>query len=284
MSREEEQRRQAQRDAVLRDLATQINLIVAGLQKPPALRKAKVVAIDAGPPPSLTIQLSGDDTVNIAGVAYDYSYVPSVNDIVTCVKQGNSLLVTGKHAPQQLTVAPETIEAEHHVKATSTGSARFATTGHHRHTSGVTNLGDMDHTHGNEISRGLVHQAKDGASTTFGTTPVQLWSVTKNTVANHYYAVSLRGLASISGAGGSGADADFNVLVDGVVKDGHTVHLGVNDLKLPANFTGIVQAVDGSTIFSIEVSRQDDVNGGTATMHAGHAFNVVHLGDGGANP
>lgn len=53
-----------------------------------------VTAISAGPPPTLSMTLSGDTQV-FTGFRYLQSYTPTVGDVVTVVKQNNSLLVVG---------------------------------------------------------------------------------------------------------------------------------------------------------------------------------------------
>ena len=53
-----------------------------------------VASVEAGPPQSLTLYLSGAPTT-IAGVRYLASYSPTVGDTVSCRKVGTDLIVEG---------------------------------------------------------------------------------------------------------------------------------------------------------------------------------------------
>lgn len=60
------------------------------------LVKGKVVAWSTGFPPTVTIQLGGDASSQIAAVRYVDSYTPVVGDTVIIAKQGAEILVLGK--------------------------------------------------------------------------------------------------------------------------------------------------------------------------------------------
>lgn len=57
-------------------------------------RKGVIVSVEAGPPSTCTITLSGDPT-EIPGIAYVDSYTPVVDETVIIGKQGGSLLILG---------------------------------------------------------------------------------------------------------------------------------------------------------------------------------------------
>ena len=66
---------------------------------PGTVVKGIVTAISANTtPPTLTINISGDTTVPVAGVRYIDSYSPTVGDTILAVKQGPVLFVLGKIA------------------------------------------------------------------------------------------------------------------------------------------------------------------------------------------
>lgn len=58
------------------------------------LKQAEVTATTAGPPATITIQISGD-TTEISGIRYLASYTPSTSDIVFCLINKNDILVLG---------------------------------------------------------------------------------------------------------------------------------------------------------------------------------------------
>ena len=67
--------------------------------QPVTMTKGVVQAYSiGGQPPTLTIQLSGDTTTNIAGVRFIDSYSPAVGDVVQVIKQGPMLMVLGQIA------------------------------------------------------------------------------------------------------------------------------------------------------------------------------------------
>lgn len=67
--------------------------------QPVTMTKGVVIAYSiGGQPPTLTIQLSGDTTTNIAGVRFLDSYSPAVGDVVQVIKQGPMLMVLGQIA------------------------------------------------------------------------------------------------------------------------------------------------------------------------------------------
>lgn len=59
--------------------------------------KALIISMEDGPPPSCTINLSGD-SVLIPGVQFLDSYTPRIGDTVNLLKQNGSLLIIGSVA------------------------------------------------------------------------------------------------------------------------------------------------------------------------------------------
>lgn len=61
------------------------------------LKQAVVTVVSAGPPATVTIQISGDTTA-ISGIRYLASYTPTVTDKVFCLINKGDILVLGELA------------------------------------------------------------------------------------------------------------------------------------------------------------------------------------------
>lgn len=84
-------------DAQIRQLAAQINKPQLTFD-PGYMRKGTIAAIDKGnstTPPTVTVYLSGDTTVPIAGVYLAANYSPQVGDTCLLFKQGNEFFAQG---------------------------------------------------------------------------------------------------------------------------------------------------------------------------------------------
>lgn len=75
-------------------LATALRGMVPDTQNLASYRKGTVVSIQTGPPPTCTVNLSGDTTA-IPGVYFMDGYNPEAGDVVLMLKQGGSLLILG---------------------------------------------------------------------------------------------------------------------------------------------------------------------------------------------
>ena len=89
-------------------LTEQIRALAAEIAKqailefdPATIRKGIVKSLATGSaPPTVTVQISGDTTTDIAGVRYYEHYPPEVDDVVHLLKQGTDLVAIGKIAEQ----------------------------------------------------------------------------------------------------------------------------------------------------------------------------------------
>lgn len=98
----------AEKAAAEAALADQIRALATEIAKqavldfdPATLRKGTVASIQtASVPPTVTITISGDTTVEIPGVRYYEHYPPAVGDTVHLIKQGTDLVAVGKIAEQ----------------------------------------------------------------------------------------------------------------------------------------------------------------------------------------
>ena len=73
-------------------LASMLAAEVRRPEDPLRLRQGVVTAIDAGPPPSITLNLGGTD---VPGCRYLQGYVPHVGDVVWCLRNGLDVIALG---------------------------------------------------------------------------------------------------------------------------------------------------------------------------------------------
>lgn len=85
----------------IRALATEIANQAILAFDPATIRKGEVISIQGGAPPTITVTISGAETVEVPGVRYYEHYVPVVTDTVHLLKQGTDLVAIGKVAGQQ---------------------------------------------------------------------------------------------------------------------------------------------------------------------------------------
>lgn len=98
----------AEKAAAEAALTEQIRALAAEIAKqsilaydPVTRRKGAVTSLQTtGTPPTITVQISGDTTTDIAGVRYYEHYQPDVADVVHIDKQGTDLVAIGKIAEQ----------------------------------------------------------------------------------------------------------------------------------------------------------------------------------------
>jgi len=85
----------------IRALATEIANQAILAFDPATIRKGTVTALaTTSTPPTVTVTISGADTVEIPGVRYYEHYPPAVGDVVHLLKQGTDLVAIGKIAEQ----------------------------------------------------------------------------------------------------------------------------------------------------------------------------------------
>lgn len=96
-----QERKQAEARAAV-DSSSQIRALAQQLAKSPysfepaTFRKGIVASISPNSsPPTLTLNMSGDETVSVAGVRWLDSYAPQVGDTVLVLKQGPDILAVG---------------------------------------------------------------------------------------------------------------------------------------------------------------------------------------------
>lgn len=80
----------------IRDLAAELNKPPLAFE-PSDARKGVIVSVQGGPPPSVTVRMSGS-TVQIPGVVYLRSYRPVVGDTVLMIKVGGSVTIIDAYA------------------------------------------------------------------------------------------------------------------------------------------------------------------------------------------
>lgn len=85
----------------IRSLAAEIASQAILAFDPATIRKGTVISIQGGAPPTITVTISGAETVEVSGVRYYEHYVPEVADTVHLLKQGTDLVAIGKIAGQQ---------------------------------------------------------------------------------------------------------------------------------------------------------------------------------------
>jgi hypothetical protein len=98
----------AEKAAAEAALTEQIRALAAEIAKqsildfdPATVRKGQVKSIQDGAPPTVTVTISGAETVEVPGVRYYEHYIPEVDDTVHLLKQGTDLVAIGKIAGQQ---------------------------------------------------------------------------------------------------------------------------------------------------------------------------------------
>jgi hypothetical protein len=95
---EEAAAHEAQVDQQLRDLATQIAQQAKLGFDPTTIRKGIITGVSEGPPPTVSINLSGDTGTLISEVATLNNYTPLVGQTVLVAKQGTEIFLLGSIA------------------------------------------------------------------------------------------------------------------------------------------------------------------------------------------